>query len=469
MQTENSPAKANPLGYAPIGKLLPKFAIPSVVAYLVSSLYNIVDQIFIGQGVGYLGNAATTVAFPFVTTSTAIALLLGVGSAANFNLSLGAGNPARARRVAGTGLVTLGILGLCLGLCALFLRAPLLRLFGATPDVFPYAMTYTGITAFGLPMVTFTSGASTMIRADGSPTYSMLCTLSGAILNTILDPIFIFPMNMGVAGGALATVIGQTVSLILVLTYLLRTRLKAVRLTRADLRPQPALLKSICSLGLSPFFNQIALLLVQVVLNNSLTYYGALSHYGRDIPLACVGVISKVNTVVHGFNIGIAQGCQPIFSFNYGARQYDRVRNTYRKAIIVATGICCFAFLCFQLFPRQIVGIFDSSGSEDYFQFSERYFRIFMFMTFGNAFQPLTSTFFTSIGKAKKGILISLTRQVLFLIPLILIFPLFWGIDGVMYAGPFADTAAMTVAITLMAREMRRMPHDRLPSPDASA
>lgn len=183
----DSNSSHNPLGSLPINTLLPKFAIPSIVAYLVTSLYNIVDQIFIGQGVGYLGNAATNVAFPFTTVSTAIALMMGIGTAANFNLNLGAGNEERARRVAGTGLSCLALFSLTLGLIALFFRGPLLNLFGATPEVLPYAMIYTGITAFGLPMVTFTTGASSLVRADGSPTYSMLCTLSGAVLNTILD------------------------------------------------------------------------------------------------------------------------------------------------------------------------------------------------------------------------------------------------------------------------------------------
>ena len=196
----DSNSSHNPLGSLPINTLLPKFAIPSIVAYLVTSLYNIVDQIFIGQGVGYLGNAATNVAFPFTTVSTAIALMMGIGTAANFNLNLGAGNEERARRVAGTGLSCLALFSLTLGLIALFFRGPLLNLFGATPEVLPYAMIYTGITAFGLPMVTFTTGASSLVRADGSPTYSMLCTLSGAVLNTILDPVFIFGLDMGVAG-----------------------------------------------------------------------------------------------------------------------------------------------------------------------------------------------------------------------------------------------------------------------------
>lgn len=337
----DSNSSHNPLGSLPINTLLPKFAIPSIVAYLVTSLYNIVDQIFIGQGVGYLGNAATNVAFPFTTVSTAIALMMGIGTAANFNLNLGAGNEERARRVAGTGLSCLALFSLTLGLIALFFRGPLLNLFGATPEVLPYAMIYTGITAFGLPMVTFTTGASSLVRADGSPTYSMLCTLSGAVLNTILDPVFIFGLDMGVAGGALATVLGQALSLVMVLYYPFRTRIRTIRLTAASLHPSGPLLRAICSLGVSPFLNQMAMFLVQITLNNTLTYYGALSHYGEDIPLACVGVISKVNILMLGFTLGISQGCQPIFSYNYGARQYSRVREAYRKAIVAASVICC--------------------------------------------------------------------------------------------------------------------------------
>lgn len=455
----------NPLGSAPINSLMLKFAIPSVVSYLVNSLYNIVDQIFIGRGVGYLGNAATNVAFPLTTTSTAIALLMGVGTAANYNLNLGAGNRDKARNIAGNGLVWLSVFSLLLGSIALIFREPLLHLFGATDEVLPYAMTYVGITTFGLPMVTFTTGASYLIRADGSPAYSMLCTLSGAILNTILDPLFIFGLDMGVAGGALATVMGQALSMVMALAYLFRTRIRTIGLTLASLRPKFSLLRRILSLGISPFLNQMAMFFVQIVLNNTLTYYGARSIYGEDIPLACVGVISKVNVLMLGFTLGISQGCQPIFSYNYGARQYSRVRQSYRKAVTAATVICCIAFACFQLFPRQIAGFFDPAGSEEYFLFAERYFRIYMFMTLANAFQPITANFFSSIGKPRRGVLISLTRQVLFLIPLLLIFPLFWGINGVMYAGPIADSAAVVVALFLITTEMRRMPKTDEPRP----
>ena len=453
MPKVQTPDPANhPLATQPVGRLILKFAIPSVIAMLVGALYNIVDQIFIGQGVGMLGNAATNVAFPLSTISTSIALLIGVGTAARFNLEMGAGNRDKASEIMGCGIASLAIGGLLLGGVTLLFRQPLLLLFGATEQVLPYAMTYTGITAFGLPLVTFTTGSSHLIRADGSPTYSMLCTLTGALLNTVLDPLFIFGLGLGIAGAAWATVIGQTVSAVLAVRYLLRP--KSAVIPRRLYRPRLSQLGLIATLGAASCFNQLAMTLVQIAMNNTLTHYGALSRYGSEIPLACVGVISKVTIVFMALVIGISQGCQPLFSFNYGAGIYGRVKHTYLLAAGWATGVSVVAFACFQLFPRQIVSVFGS-GSELYFAFAERYFHIFLMLTFLNGIQPLTGNFFSSIGKAKLGIVISLTRQVLFLLPLVLILPLFLGIDGVVYAGPVADGAAALTAGALVLREMR--------------
>ncbi|MFR8079837.1 MAG: MATE family efflux transporter [Christensenellales bacterium] len=456
MASSSLSPQENPLAVEKVSKLIAKFGIPSIVSFLVSALYNIVDQIFIGQGVGMLGNAATNVAFPLSTIATSLALLIGIGGAANFNLSMGRGDQERAGYMAGNAISFLGIFGIGLaGITLLFLH-PLMAIFGATEQVMPYAITYTSITAFGLPFVIFSTGCSHLIRADGSPTYSMACMLSGAIVNTILDPLFIFTFDMGIAGGALATVIGQVLSACMALYYLFHFR--STPLTRSRLRPRLCHLKAIASLGAAPCFNQLAMTAVQITLNNTLTYYGALSLYGSDIPLACVGVISKVNILLMAFIVGICQGCQPIFSFNYGAQNYVRVRKTYLTAAHIIMVISIVAFLCFQLFPRPIVSIFGS-GSEAYFQFAERYFRIYMLMTFINGLQPLTSNFFTAIGKAKMGILMSLTRQIIFLLPLIVLFPMFFGIDGVMYAGPIADLAAAILALVFIIREMRRMGH----------
>ena len=454
MEETNISQEQNPLGTAPVGGLIGKFAIPAIISMLVSALYNIVDQIFIGQGVGMLGNAATNVAFPVTTIATALALLLGIGGASNYNLEMGAGREKKASSIAGTALSTLVITGVILAVAVLLFLRPLLSLFGATTDVMPYAVDYLGITAVGLPFYALSIGGNHIVRADRSPTYSMTCVLTGAIINTILDPLFIFGFGWGIKGAAWATVIGQVVSGILVVIYFGKFRKMYLELSM--LKPSSECLKAIISLGMASCINQIAMAIVQIVLNNILRYYGGLSVYGSDIPIACVGVISKVNQVFMAICIGISQGCQPIWGFNYGAKKYDRVRLAYRYSMIACTAIATVFFLCFQLFPHQIVSIFGT-GSDRYFQFAERYLKIFMFMTFANGIQPMSSGFFTSIGKAKLGIVMSLTRQVLFLLPLIVVFSLIMGIDGVMYAGPIADAAALSLAILFARRELVAM------------
>lgn len=454
MEETNISQEQNPLGTAPVGGLIGKFAIPAIISMLVSALYNIVDQIFIGQGVGMLGNAATNVAFPVTTIATALALLLGIGGASNYNLEMGAGREKKASSIAGTALSTLVITGVILAVAVLLFLRPLLSLFGATTDVMPYAVDYLGITAVGLPFYALSIGGNHIVRADRSPTYSMTCVLTGAIINTILDPLFIFGFGWGIKGAAWATVIGQVVSGILVIIYF--GKFRKMYLEMSMLKPSSECLKAIISLGMASCINQIAMAIVQIVLNNILRYYGGLSVYGSDIPIACVGVISKVNQVFMAICIGISQGCQPIWGFNYGAKKYDRVRLAYRYSMIACTAIATVFFLCFQLFPHQIVGIFGT-GSDLYFQFAERYLKIFMFMTFVNGIQPMSSGFFTSIGKAKLGIVMSLTRQVLFLLPLIVVFSLIMGIDGVMYAGPIADAAALSLAILFARRELVAM------------
>lgn len=453
MSSENI-KQGNPLAEEKIGRLIARFAVPAIISMLVSSLYNIVDQIFIGQGVGMLGNAATNIAFPVSIICTATALLLGIGSASNYNLEAGAGRNECAAEIAGNGLAMLVICGVVIGAVVLIFLNPLLHLFGVTKEILPYAQDYTGITAIGIPFLILTTGGNHLIRADRSPTYSMTCMLTGAILNTILDPLFIFACHWGIKGAAAATVIGQVVSGLMVIYYFARKR--KMELKRSMFLPKAGYLKMIVSLGMASCINQIAMAIVQITMNNTLRYYGAQSMYGSEIPLACVGVISKVNMVFMAIAIGISQGCQPIWGFNYGARNYGRVREAYRKAFAICIVLGVVFFGCFQLFPRQIVSIFGS-GSEAYFHFAERYFRIFMFVTFLNGIQPMSSGFFTSIGKSKLGIVVSLTRQIIFLLPLILIFPLFMGIDGVMYAGPIADGAAALVAIIFAEREMKAL------------
>ena len=444
----------NPLGAEPVSVLLRRFAVPSVIAMLVSALYNMVDQLFIGHSIGVLGNAATNVAFPLSMVCTSIGLLCGIGGAANFNLCMGRKETEHAKSYVGNAVSMLAILGVILCIAVqLFLR-PMMILFGATADVLTYACTYTRITSIGFPFLIVTIGGSNLIRADGSPNYSMACNLVGAVVNSILDPLFIFVFHMGMTGAALATITGQVLSFLLVVRYL--RGFKTLPLSLSDLKPKTACWIQIASLGATPAFNQVAMMVVQIVMNNTLTHYGSNSIYGSDIPLACAGIISKVNMLFFSFVIGISQGLQPIVSFNFGAAKYDRVKEAYKKAVFAATAISVVAFLCFQLLPRQIISIFGS-GSEEYLHFAERYFRIFLFFTFLNGIQPVSSNFFTSIGAPKKGIFLSLTRQIIFLLPLLLIFPYLFGIDGVMYTAPIADLAAASVSIFMVVREFKIM------------
>lgn len=444
----------NPLGYERIPKLLVRFAVPSIISMLVSALYNIVDQFFIGQGVGMLGNAATNVAFPLVTFCTATALLLGLGGSSAFNLAQGEGKPEVATRIAATAATLMVIFGVGFAVVVLVFLRPLMLLFGATDAVMPFALDYTGITAFGIPFLIFSTGYSSLIRSDGSPTYAMACVLVGAAINTILDPLFIFGLNWGIAGAAWATVIGQVVSGLLCFRYIFR--FKTVKLKKKYFYPTVKNTRRVLSLGLAGFFNQVSMAVVQIVLNNVLTTYGAESPYGTDIPLAVAGIISKCTMLFMAVIVGTGQGNQPIVGFNYGARQYSRVRKAWLLAAGFGTVVSVIGFLCFQFFPIQIIRLFGE-GSPEYYEFAIRYFRTFLLMFFLIGVHPVTANFFTSIGKPIKGIFIALTRQVIFFIPLLLLLPNFFGIDGVMYAAPISDTVSTLLALTLVFLEFRIM------------
>lgn len=453
-QTISQTEQGNPLGYEKLPVLLKSYAIPSIIAMLVSSLYNIVDQIFIGQGVGYLGNAATNVSYPLTTICLAIALLIGIGSASCFSLELGAGREEQAARTVGNAVSMMVFMGVLYVVAVEWFLTPLLTVFGATQEIMPYAESYTRITAAGMPLLILTNGLSNLARADGSPKYSMICMVVGAVINTVLDPIFIFVLHQGVAGAAIATVVGQLVSCLMALYYLKKFR--HVKLERRHFIPCFRVYGRIASLGMNGSLNQLALTFVQIVLNNSLTYYGARSIYGSEIPLASCGIVMKTNAILLAIIIGIAQGAQPIIGFNYGAKQYERVRGIYRLALTWNVAISGIGFLLFQLFPRQIISVFGT-GEPLYFEFAIRFLRIFLFMVTINGVQLQSSNFFAAIGKPVKGVILSLTRQVFFLVPLLLVLPFLFGIDGIMFAGPAADLAAFLVTMLLIRREMRHM------------
>lgn len=442
----------NPLGVQPVNRLLSQFAIPSIISMLVGSLYNIVDQFFIGQRVGELGNAATNIAFPLSTSCLALALLIGIGGSSAFNLAMGSGHEKKAVNIMGNAVVLLAGSGLVLSIITLLFLKPFLLFFGSPKAVLPYAMEYTKITAFGFPFLLLSTGGGHLIRADGRPRITMLCNLVGAVLNTILDALFVFGLNLGMSGAALATIIGQIVSGALAIWYLMHG--KTVTIRRENLRVKWENVTRIASLGMAPCSNQVAMMVVQIIMNQSLKHYGSHSIYGENIPIACAGIITKVNMIFMSFVIGLSQGLQPIASFNYGAGKKGRVKEAYIKAISIGAVLAVIAFFMFQFFPRQIISIFGD-GSELYYQFAIRYFHVFLFITFVNFMQPITSNFFTAIGKPKVGSFLALTRQILFLLPLILLFPLFLGIDGIMYAGPVADCLAAVVCFIMVYRELR--------------
>lgn len=444
----------NPLATGNINQLMIKFAVPSIIAMMVSAVYNIADQLFIGNAVGTLGNAATNIAFPLSMMCTAIALMFGIGGASSFNLHMGAGESQKAPYFLGNSITMLLGLGAILFIGTELFLDPMLNCFGSPDNVLPLAKQYVSITAIGFPFLIITIGGGHLIRADGSPKMTMICNLSGAIINIVLDALFVLVLRWGMVGAALATIIGQIFSAFLALNYLRHYR--TVTIEKKHLRPQTVYLKRIMALGMASCFNQIAMMTVQICMNNLLKHYGSLSQYGEAIPIACAGIVMKVGQLYFSIVIGLSQGSQPIESFNYGARQYKRVKAAYRYAVIAGGTVSVIAFVIFQLFPHQLLALFGN-GSKEYFEFGSFYFRIFMLMAWANFMQPISSTFFTSIGKANKGTFLSLTRQIIFLLPLMFFLPTIFGIKGILYAAPIADGMAFVTATVMVWSEMRAM------------
>ena len=444
----------NPLGYEKESSLLKKFAIPSIISMLVSSLYNIVDQIFIGQGVGFLGNAATNVAFPLTTIALAIALLIGIGSASLFSLYLGEKKPERSSSIAGNSIGMSVLCSVIYVVLVLVFLEPLLKSFGATSTIMPLALEYTRITTLGVPFLITTNVISNLIRADGSPNYSMTCMVAGAIVNTILDPLFIFVFHRGVAGAAIATVAGQVISFFIAAWYI--KSFQHIEFNKKSLRISLKDTKEMATIGMSASLNQIAILFVQIVLNNSLTYYGQFTKFGSDIPLAACGIVMKTNAILLAIIIGISQGMQPIIGFNYGAQKYERVKKTFKLAISANLVVSFIGWALFQFCTSTVLSIFGS-GDANYFEFATMFMRIYLMLVCVDGVQMLSSSFFSSIKKAYLGMFLSMTRQVLFLIPLVLILPKFFGLNGILYAAPIADFVAFVVSVICILAEFKKL------------
>ena len=458
--------KQSPFATEPIGRLIIKFAVPSVIALLVNSLYNIVDQIFIGNGVGYLGNGATNIVFPITIIALALAMMIGNGGAAFLSLKLGEGSVERAKKGIGNAVTMVSVVGFILAAVFLIFIDPILTLFGATDTLRPYALDYGWIIGLGLPFMMISGAINAMIRADGSPKYAMFSMVIGAILNVILDAIFIFPLQMGVRGAAIATVIGQVVSFIVSVVYM--PRFKTVRLHRAAFRPHASVCGTITVFGLSSFITQCAITIVMALTNRLLAQYGAQSIYGSDIPLTATGIVMKVNQIMIAILLGIATGTQPIIGFNYGAKHFHRVKKALEISLIASEIISVLAFLLFQFAPMSVIALF---GSEDalYNEFAVKAFRIFLMLCPLTGFQTVIAVYLQAVGKPVPSALLSLARQILFFIPAALLLPLALGVEGVLWAGPVADGLAFLLSLALLLYERHHLKRSHAAQVNAQA
>ena len=442
------------LEHGNLNRVLCSLCIPSLASNLVTSLYNIVDQLFIGNRLGVAGNAATNVVFPAVTLITSLSLMCGVGSSAVMNLSYGRGDTDRAKRAVCNGFGLMVFCGLVVTLALLLFTRPLLYLFGCTDGVYPLAASYARIVSIGFVFAVVGAAGPFLLRADGSPNYSLACILVGSVLNIGLDALFIFVFDWGIEGAAWATVISQIVSAVMVLAYLPRFRTFPLKLR--DFVPQLRLMGRIAALGAGPMFNFMTQALVQVFLNNALRTYGALAACGSEVALAVAGVAGKVNTLATAIVTGLTNGMQPIISYNYGRKNYRRVAQTGKRTVGVILILSFVLFLCYQLIPRQITALFGD-GTPEYFDFAARFFRIFYMLICLNGLQSSVGGFFSAQGKPFPAILISLTRQIIFLPPLLILLPRRWGLDGVLWAGPIADLAMAILAATLLLRAFAKL------------
>lgn len=444
----------NPMGYEPVGKLLKKFAVPSVIAMLVNSIYNIIDQIFIGQGVGYLGNAATTVALPITTIALAVAMLIGAGGNAFAAIKLGEQKKDVAKRTLGTVFFTMIIIGILMAVFGLIFLVPMLNLFGATENNLQYAIDYASIILIGIPFVLCGVGGSNFARTDGSPKIAMVSMVVGAVMNTILDPIFIFVFHWGVKGAAVATIMGQIATTIIIMRYFVKSG--NMRFKKEYLRFDFPLLKASIALGVSSCITQVSSVFLQIVLNNSLVKYGNMTEVGGDIALSAMGIVMKVSMILIAINIGIGTGAQPILGYNKGAGNYSRIQKTYILAAVVSTIVSVAGWVVCVAFPQYIIAIFGNENAQ-FTSFAVMCLRIYMFGIFTSGFQMVTTSYFQATGQALKASVLSMLRQLIVLIPLILVLPLFMGLNGIIYSGPIADFVSAAIILVFAVIEIKKL------------
>ena len=444
----------NILGTEKIGKLIRKFSIPCIISLLVNSLYNIVDQIFIGWKVGTLGNGATNVVFPLTMICLAFALMFGDGSSAFLNLKLGQKKQEEANKGVINGIILSTIIAMIICVVSIVFLPQILNIFGCTDILRPYALDYGFIIVIGLPFMMIGTTLNSIIRADGSPKFAMGSMIAGALLNIVLDYILIFIIQMGVRGAAIATIISQICTAVLNITHL--RKMKNVKITKKSLKLEGSICKNVSMLGISSFITQMSIVIVMAFENNLLGKYGANSKYGAEIPITVLGIVMKISQILNSIIIGIAAGAQPIVGYNYGAGKYNRVKKTLKTVLGLSLIVSTIAFLLFQLIPDKLISLFGN-GDENYIEFACLAFRTYLMLCIFNGIQIPSGIFFQAIGKSVKSAVLSISRQIAFLIPSMLILGHIYGIIGVLSAGPVADGLAFIIAAILLIKEVRSL------------
>ncbi|MGN0707087.1 MAG: MATE family efflux transporter [Faecalibacterium sp.] len=456
------------LGQEKIGVLMRRYAVPCVISLLVAALYNIVDQIFIANAayLGSYGNAANTVVFPLTVVALALAVMAGDGCCAFVSICLGQGDNAAAKRSVGNSVVMVLAASFVLTAAYLLLAEPILMLFGGTvnAETFYHSREYFFYITLGIPFYMFGQAMNPIIRADGNPRFAMVSTLAGAALNIVLDPIFIFPMHMGMKGAAIATVLGQVLTAGLSAGYLLR--MKNIRPARADFRPDARICGRTLLLGITSFLSQISLVAAMAAINNMLRQYGALDPvFGQEqyaqIPMAVVGIVMKFFQIVISIVVGMAAGCIPIVGFNMGAGKKTRVRQLFTRLLLAETAVGTAAFVLAEFFPRQLIAIFGAANESMYYtEFAVKAFRVYLCMVILACVNKACFIFLQAMGKAVESTALSMVREVVFGVGFAVVLPRFFGLDGVLYSMPVSDVLTFAAAVVLIVRTYRELAED---------
>lgn len=444
--------RSKQLGEDKISSLLWKFSIPAIVGMLVNALYNVVDRVFVGRAVGDLGIAAITIGFPIMLIMMAFSMMIGIGATSLVSIKLGEQKKDDAQLVIGNAVVLLFIVSVLITIVGTVFLNPMLNALGASDAVLPYAKDYMFIILLGTLFSSIAFGMNGFIRAQGDPKIAMLTMLIGAALNFILNPIFIFVFDMGIKGSALSTVISQFVSAIWIFSYFISEK-SHLKIHLRNLKLSSTTVGRIIAIGMAPFFMQTAASVVTIMLNNNL------AHYGGDVAVAAIGIVSTIAMLFLMPILGINQGAQPIIGYNYGAEQFDRVKNTLKIAAVAATLIVSSGYVVMMLMPHQIVSMFIEQNVKDraLIEFGAYALRIYLLFMPVIGFQIVGASYFQAVGKPKQAMILSLSRQVLLFIPALIILPRFFGLNGVLYSGPAADLGAAVVTAIWLYAELKHL------------